>query len=68
MVWAVVLANGGRCTSTEAVDRSFGHAIGWTCTNGDLAQGLHSGKTWWALWQPSNGAQWKHIAIRTLFR
>jgi hypothetical protein len=68
MVWAVVLANGGRCTSTEALDKSFGHAIAWTCTNGELAQGLHSEKTWWALWQPSNGAPWKHISIRTLFR
>ena len=68
MVWAMVPANGGRGTSTEAVDTSFGHAIGWTCSNGDLAQGLHSAKTWWALWQPSNGARWKHVAIRTLFR
>jgi hypothetical protein len=68
LVWAVVLANGGRCTSIDAVDTSFGHVIGWTCTNGDLAQGLHSGRTWWALWQPSNGAPFKHVAIRTLLR
>lgn len=68
-IWAVALANGERCVIwPEDTERSFGHVIGWTCTNGEVAQGLHSGKTWWALWQPSNGAPWKHVSIRTLYR
>jgi hypothetical protein len=68
-VWAVALANGERCAIwPENTEKSFGHVIGWTCTNGELAQGLHSGKTWWALWQPSNGAPWTHVSIRTLYR
>ena len=68
-IWGVALANGGRCSITpESTDTSHAHVIGWTCTNGDLAQGLHSGTTWWALWQPSSGVPWKHVSIRTLYR
>jgi hypothetical protein len=67
--WAVTLANGGNCTiSPETTDVSYAHVVGWVCTNGELAQGLHSGKSWYALWQPSSGVRWKHIAIRTLYR
>lgn len=68
-VWAVALANGGRCViDPQSTDTSHGHVIAWGCTNGDLARGLHSGVTWWALWQPSNGARWTHVSIRTLYR
>jgi hypothetical protein len=68
-VWAVALANGDHCSITpDTTDTSYGHVIGWVCTNGELAQGLHSGKSWWALWQPSSGARWKHVSIRTLYR
>jgi hypothetical protein len=68
-IWAVALANGDRCTITpESTDTSHGRVIAWACTNGELAEGLHSGRTWWAMWQPSNGAPWKHVAIRTLYQ
>lgn len=68
-IWAVVLANGARCTiDNEDTDVAFGHTVGWACTNGELAQGLHSGSTWWALWQPSSGIRWRHVSIRMLYR
>jgi hypothetical protein len=69
LVWAVALANGARCFIwPDAPDVFYGHRVGWTCTKGEAAQGLHSGTTWWALWQPTSGVPWTHVAIRTLYR
>jgi hypothetical protein len=68
-VWAVELANGGRCNvSTGANSVSHGRVVGWYCTNGVLAQRLHPGATWWAWWQPKSGGQWKRVTIRTAYR
>ena len=68
-VWAVELANGGRCNvSTGANGVSHGRVVGWYCTNGALAEQLHPAATWWAWWQRKGGGQWKRVKIRTVYR
>jgi hypothetical protein len=68
-VWAVALANGGRCNvSTGANGVSHGRVVGWYCTNGALAEQLHPAKTWWAWWQRKGGSKWKRVKIRTVYR
>jgi hypothetical protein len=68
-VWAVELANGGRCNvSTGANGVSHGRVVGWYCTNGALAEQLHPAATWWSWWQRKGGGQWKRVKIRTVYR